>query len=161
MGVKISKEDYVSWAKEVKATREYLRNGGVDGPIQAIEKDDKIEFGISPPSNKRTMGLLKTKNKTGILGVILFDTKSGLQLVDKNGNVKEDENGDPQIQPPALGFLHEAAHANYMREDQEAQLKRENSGPTNGFPNKEEEKVVNEIETPAAKKLGLPHCEDY
>jgi len=60
-----------------------------------------------------------------------------------------------KIQSPALGFLHEASHA--LQEFENPKQKQIDLGTSAGhYEDAEEQRVIDKVETPAAKKLGEP-----
>lgn len=60
-----------------------------------------------------------------------------------------------QVQTPALGLLHEAGHALQDLQNP-GQMQIDIATPVPAYHNKEEQRVIDIIETPAANKLGEP-----
>ena len=70
----------------------------------------------------------------------------------------ETSNGGKQT--PAMGFLHEAAHAIQDLESPD-QFTEDTNSKDDTYGDKEEKRVITEIETPAAKKAGEGTREDH
>gem|GEM_PF-3926198 len=82
-------------------------------------------------------------------GTIWFDPLAGLAL----------ETGE--IQSPAMAFLHEVAHALQYRK-KTAEFKTATIDPTgDNYDTREEKRVITQIETPVARRLGEPTRRDH
>jgi len=79
---------------------------------------------------------------------IVMDTRSGLEV------------GNDKIQSPALGFLHEAGHALQSLEDP-VQFNNDIDTYDHEYHTAEERRVIENIETPAAQKMGEPTRNDH
>jgi len=77
-------------------------------------------------------------------GTIWFDPLAGLAL----------ETGE--IQSPAMAFLHEVAHAVQYRKNPNKQITDMRTKTGDDYHTMEEKRVITEIESKAAKKLGEP-----
>jgi RHS repeat-associated protein len=114
----------------------YLNRGKVSGIIATIEKNPQTIY-IKEASNPHDF-YYDPNAKT-----IVFDPTSGLEVSPGN------------VQTPALGVLHEAGHALQDLQNP-AQMQQDVATPVPAYHNKEEHRVIDKIETPAAQKLGEP-----
>jgi RHS repeat-associated protein len=100
--------------------------------------------------------LQQAENMTETITLI----ESPLSSIHKNGTIWFDPYAGNQIdnggiQSPALGFLHEVAHA-IRRFRDPVGLKNDRIAVDNDYDNKEEKRVITGIETKVAKPLGEP-----
>jgi RHS repeat-associated protein len=114
----------------------YLKKGGAAAPLLKLEASPTVVTIKEGPTDY--MAYFGGTRKE-----ILLDPLSGLEV------------GEGKIQTPALGLLHEAAHALQDIENPE-QFKKDVGTSISGFTTAEEKRVIETIESPAAKKLGEP-----
>jgi hypothetical protein len=125
---------------DVKAIIHYLNKYKISGVIADLEKDPNI---IILKQGKKNDFYYDPKSKT-----IVFDSRSGL-IVGKT------KNGKNKVQTPALGFLHEASHALQNVTNKKQYINDKKTSVPN-YDDKEEKRVIDMVETPAAKKAGEP-----
>jgi len=116
----------------------YVKQGDQLGIIEKIAKNNKL------------IKIKETKGNTlynPFSNTVRFNTKLGLACVDEN----LDETGGKQS--PALGLLHELGHG-FVDIFKSMSEKLFLLGTDDQYDNKEDEFVITQIETPAAKILG-------
>ena len=115
---------------------QYLNASGTSGTIARLEaRPETVRLQESPTPH----GFHYNPNTK----TIVFDPLSGLQV------------GSGQVQTPALGVLHEAGHALQDLQNPR-QLQKDANTPVPNYHNREEQRVIVGIETPAATRLGEP-----
>lgn len=115
---------------------QYLNAGDVSGTLARLEARPEIvliQESATPHGFHYDLGTM----------TIVFDPLSGLEVA------------DGEVQTPALGVLHEAAHA-LQHVENPKQLLKDIATPVPLYDNREEQRVIRNIETPAARKLGEP-----
>jgi RHS repeat-associated protein len=122
--------------KQIKQMIKYLRSHGVAGPVNKLAR------------SKTTIYIEQGKTLSDVLydpntKTIIIHPKSGLEV------------GKGKVQSPALGFLHEAGHAE-QHIIRPKQYSVDSTTRDSVYDWVDEKKVIKRIETPAAKKLGEP-----
>ena len=125
----------------------FIFKAGVSGPVAQLEARPEVVYLIEstnlqlPPEYKYVAGVISAGESD--TRFILIDPTMSLKI------------GKGKQQSPALNFLHEAAHV-LQRLMNPSQNKKDTDTPDSQYRNREERRVITEIETPAAKKLGEP-----
>lgn len=115
---------------------QYLNAGGVSGTLVQLEARPEtvlIQQSSTPHDFRYKLGTQ----------TIIFDPLSGLEVA------------PGKVQTPALGVLHEAGHALQHLQNPK-QLTQDAATPVPQYHNREEQRVIVNIETPAARKLNEP-----
>jgi RHS repeat-associated protein len=122
--------------QQFDAMERYLNAGGVGGIIAELRnRPEVIELQQGAPG----MMEYSPGNRT-----LTIDPLSGNKV------------GEGRIQSPALGLLHEASHA-LQHLTNEAQFNSDSKPKSDArYDTKEERRVIERVETPAARKLGEP-----
>lgn len=139
-----------NFVQDVYKTLVYLQKAGVQEVNEAISlrKTVHIKEGAELAFHHPT-------GANNFKKVITFNGTSGLEVVDDDqvGVEMENRRGTGFVQSPALGFLHELGHFIGFAKNKRAYKKRHKTeDPV--YHNKEEKRVIEEIENPAAEKLG-------
>ncbi len=119
------------YKKDFAAAVKYLNNGKVSGQLADLQKSSTVVT-VGPPQ---------------VAGDDSYDPSTKRVSWDSRSALKN-TNGSKQT--PALGLLHEVAHA-------VGDVKGQTPNPIlpdKNYSNTEEKRVIQNIETPAAKKLG-------
>lgn len=116
--------------------KEYLEDGDLFDIISQVENHDGVIY-IEESTDIGEFRFVASER------TIYFNPKSGLEVAPN------------KVQSPALGLLHELGHALRFLEDIEG-LRKDLKTEDKKFKNYEEKRVIEEIETPAAFKLGEP-----
>jgi RHS repeat-associated protein len=85
-------------------------------------------------------------------GASRYDPNSSVVLLNLNEGL---EVSPGKVQTPALGALHEIGHAEEHAANP-TEFKKNSNTPDAQYDDKEERRVIEKVETPAAKKLGEP-----
>ena len=90
--------------------------------------------------------------------VLSYNSNQGLEIVNDENAAKpiNDRVGTGEVQSPAMGFLHEIAHFNHYADFDKRKHYEFSLIPAGLFRNAEEMRVINNIENPAALRLGEP-----
>jgi len=134
--IRFAKNATPKFKKQFEQIVNYLKKGKVYSVIDKLEQHPKTIF---IKEGKSLGDFYYNSNKK----VIVFHPKSGLKV------------SAGKVQTPALGVLHEAGHALQDLENP-AQLKKDVKTKIPNYHTKEEKRVIEKIETPAATKLGEP-----
>jgi RHS repeat-associated protein len=122
---------------------QYLNKGKVSAPIAKIQARTETVY-VQEGATLNDF-YFDPNNDT-----IVIHPESGLQVSPAKGK------SPAKVQTPALGLLHESAHALQHLENPTQQAADVNAPTGDAYGNHEEKRVIQNIETPAAKKLGEP-----
>ena len=130
--------------RDFETMRAYLAINGVDGPLREI---DRHEIVITVQQGAPDVTQFEQWHGSD-QNVLFIDTKYGYRTT---------EGG---IQSPALGLLHESGHAIQWIVNG-GQFNKDVNTPDAQYDTREERRVIEKIESPAARILGEPVRSDH
>ncbi len=141
---------------DVYASLKYLQDGGIPEIDVAIAHERAVNLFYE--KNNLEFDWMQDKNLK-----LAYDPFAGLEtVVDAEADkLIEDRVGTGEIQSPALGLLHEIGHfLGYVKDGRKIHRSRSKTydadSPHRLYDKHEEKRVQDDIETPAANKLGEP-----